>query len=99
MNRELTEMLKGCRPVKDSEGNIIVQSIMNMQIVCLTADAEYSLDSRFANPFTALQAGNSSYGQISFANKENKEVYTYTNCSYYKTNGTESWYDQGWLYS
>ena len=74
MNRELTEMLKGCRPVKDSEGNIIVQSIMNMQIVCLTADAEYSMDARFANPFTALQAGNSSYGQISFANKENKEV-------------------------
>ena len=72
--RELTEMLKGCRPVKDSEGNIVVQSILNMQIVCLTADAEYSLDSRFANPLTALQASNSSYGQINFVNKENKEV-------------------------
>jgi hypothetical protein len=72
--REFTELLKGCRPVKDSDGNIIVQSIMNMQVVCLTTDAEYSLDSRFANPLTSLTAGNSSYGQISFTNKENKEV-------------------------
>jgi len=72
--RDFTELLKGCRPVKDRDGNIIVQSIMNMQIVCLTTDKEYSLDGRFANPLTSLTAGNSSYGQISFTNKENKEV-------------------------
>ncbi len=72
--REFTELLKGCRPVKDKDGNIMVQSIMNMQVVCLTTDKEYSLDERFANPFTALQASNSSYGQISFANKADKEV-------------------------
>ena len=72
--RDLTELLKGCCPVKDRDGNIVVQSIMNMQIVCLTTDKEYSLDTRFANPLTSLQAGNSSYGQISFANRENKEV-------------------------
>ena len=72
--REFTELLKGCRPVKDGDGNIIVQSIMNMQIVCLTTDDEYSLDSRFANPLTSLSSSNSSYGQINFTNKENKEV-------------------------
>jgi hypothetical protein len=72
--REFTELLKGCRPVKDRDGNIIVQSILNMQIVCLTTDAEYSLDSRFGNPLTALRAGNSSYGQINFTNTENKEI-------------------------
>jgi len=72
--REFTELLKGCRPVKDREGNVVVQSIMNMKVVCLTTDAEFSLDTRFANPLTALKAGNNSYGQISFANKENKEV-------------------------
>lgn len=72
--RDFTELLKGCRPVKDRDGNIIVQSILNMQVVCLTTDKEYSLDERFANPLTAVQAGNSSYGQISFTNKENKEV-------------------------
>jgi len=72
--RDFTELLKGCRPIKDSDGNIIVQSIMNMQIVCLTTDAEFSLDSRFANPLTSLTSSNSSYGQITFANKENKEV-------------------------
>jgi len=72
--REFTELLKGCRPVKDSDGNIVVQSILNMQVVCLTTDEEYSLDTRFANPLTALQAGNNSYGQISFSNKTDKEV-------------------------
>lgn len=72
--REFTELLKGCRPIKDSDGNIIVQSIMNMQVVCLTTDKEYSLDERFANPLTAIKASNRSYGQISLTNESNKEV-------------------------
>jgi hypothetical protein len=72
--RDFAEMLKGCRPIKDKDGNIIVQSIMNMQIVCLTTDKEYSLDERFANPMTALVSSNSRYGEMSFSNKENKEV-------------------------
>jgi hypothetical protein len=72
--RDFSEMLKGCRPVKDKDGNIVVQSIMNMQVVTLTTDKEFSLDERFGNPMTALQASNSSYGQISFTNKEGKEV-------------------------
>jgi hypothetical protein len=67
-------MLKGCRPVKDKDGNIVVQSIMNMQIVCLTTDKENSMDDRFANPLTSLTSSNSQYGQISFSNKENKDV-------------------------
>jgi len=74
ITRDFTELLKGCRPVKDSNGHIIVQTILNMQVVCLTTDPEYSLDSRFANPLTSLQAGNSSYGQIDFRNNGNKEV-------------------------
>jgi len=74
VTREFTEMLKGCRPVKDRDGNIIVQSIMNMQVVCLTTDKEYSLDTRFANPLTSLTAGNRAYGEINFTNNENKEV-------------------------
>ena len=72
--REFTELLKGCRPIKDRNGNIIVQSILNMQVVCLTTDKEYSMDERFANPLTALRASNSSYGQIGFTNSEDKEV-------------------------
>lgn len=71
---ELTDLLKGCRPVKDNEGNIIVQSIMNMDIVCLTTDSEFSLDDRFANPLTALSASNQAYGSVSFSNKERKET-------------------------
>lgn len=72
--REFTELLKGCRPIKDGDCNIIVQSIMNMQIVCLTTDKEYSLDDRFANPLTALKASNRNYGEMSFNNNTNKEV-------------------------
>lgn len=72
--RDFSELLKGCRPVKDSDGNIIVQSIMNMQVVCLTTDREYSLDKRFANPLDSITAGNSRYGEISFTNTTNKEV-------------------------
>ena len=72
--KNFSELLKGCRPVKDNDGNIVVQSILNMQIVCLTTDAEFSLDTRFANPLTALVSSNQSYGQISFINNENKEV-------------------------
>ena len=56
--REFTELLKGCRPVKDSDGNIVVQSILNMEIVCLTTDKEYSLDDRFANTLEVLSASN-----------------------------------------
>jgi hypothetical protein len=74
MTKEFVELLKGCRPIKDADGNIIVQSILNMQVVCLTTEREFSMDERFANPFTALVAGNNSYGQINFTNKEDKEV-------------------------
>jgi len=76
--REFTELLKGCRPIKDENGNIIVQSIMNMQLVCLTTDKEYSLDDRFANPMDSLVASNNSYGEIRFQNNSNKEVITPT---------------------
>jgi hypothetical protein len=72
--RDFTELLKGCRPIKDKNGNIVIQSILNMQVVCLTTDKEYSMDERFANPLTSLVAGNSTYGQISFTNKEDKEI-------------------------
>lgn len=73
-NREFSELLKGCRPAKDSDGNIIVQSILNMQLVALTTDKEYSLDDRFENPLTAIKASNSNYGEISFNNSSDKEV-------------------------
>lgn len=77
--REFTELLKGCRPIKDRNGNIIVQSILNMQLVGLTTDREYSLDERFANPIAALQASNQSYGQIILKNNQNKETIAPTN--------------------
>lgn len=72
--KEFADILKGCRPIKDNDGNIIIQTIMNMQIVGLTTDDEYSLDDRFENPLKSLVASNSTYGQIKFHNKSKKEV-------------------------
>lgn len=72
--REFTELLKGVRPIKDKDNNIIIQTIMNMQLVGLTTDDEFSLDDRFANPLTALKTSNRSYGQMTFTNEANKET-------------------------
>ena len=76
--REFTELLKGCRPHKDDNGNIIVQKIMNMSIVTLTTDDEYSLDDRFENPMKVINASNSNYGEITLKNNSNKETITPT---------------------
>lgn len=72
--REFTELLKGVRPIKDDDGNLIVQSILNMQLVGLTTDDEYSMDSRFANPLTALKGSNRTYGQMILKNESNKDT-------------------------
>jgi len=72
--REFTELLKGCQLVKDEGGNVVVQSILNMEIVCLTTEKEYSLDDRFANPLEVLTASNRSYGEMTWTNGSNKET-------------------------
>lgn len=72
--KEFTELLKGCRLVKDEAGNVVVQSILNMEIVCLTTDKEFSLDDRFANPLESLTTSNRGYGHMAFENKSNKET-------------------------
>lgn len=74
--REFTELLKGCRPIKDSNGNIVVQTIMNMQLVGLTTDDEYSMDDRFSNPLIALKASNRTYGEINLSNETRKDTIT-----------------------
>jgi len=75
-NFDLGDLLKGCVPVKDSKGNVLVQSILNMQVVCLTTDDEYSMDDKFANPLKAVSASNNNYGEITFYNKRSKDVIT-----------------------
>jgi len=74
--KEFTELLKGTRPIKDSEGNIIIQKIMNMSLVCLTTDDEYSLDDRFENPLSSLKASNTTYGEIKLNNQTSKDTIT-----------------------
>lgn len=74
--KEFTELLKGCRPIKDSNGNIVVQTIMNMQLVGLTTDDEYSLDDRFANPLNVLKGSNRSYGEMNLTNESRKDTIT-----------------------
>lgn len=70
--KQLSDLLKGCTLVKDDAGNIVVQSIRNMQIVCLTTDDEFS-HNRFANPMTVL-GSNRSYGHLNLANRDNKPM-------------------------
>ncbi|NJO62861.1 MAG: hypothetical protein HC836_32965 [Richelia sp. RM2_1_2] len=74
VQKEFVELLKGCRPIKDANGNIVVQSILNMQLVCLTTDKEFSLDDRFGNPFKDVVASNRGYGNLIFKNNSKKEV-------------------------
>lgn len=66
------DLLKGCRLHKDADGNIIVQSILNMQLVCLTTDSEFSYN-KFANPMDVL-ASNQRYGHLNLANTDNKDM-------------------------
>jgi len=75
--REFTELLKGCTPVKDVNGNILVQSILNMELVCLTTDEEYSMDDKFGNPMNLI-ASNTGYGHLNFRNTDAKPTITPT---------------------
>ena len=75
-NFDLGELLKGCVPVKDEKGNIVIQSILNMQVVCLTTEDEYSMDDKFADPLKTVKASNNSYGEITFNNRSSKDVIT-----------------------
>ena len=74
--KEFDELLKGCRPHKDANGNILIQSIMNMQLVTLTTDDEYSLDNKFENPLKVLTTSNNNYGEMSFSNNSRKDTIT-----------------------
>lgn len=66
-NFDVADLLKGLKPIKDRDGNIVVQTIGNMQLVCLTADEEFSIN-RFANPMTVV-GSNRSYGHLKLRNK------------------------------
>lgn len=76
MSVTLTELLKGCSPHRGADGRITVQTIANMAIVPLTADDEYSLDDRFANPMDEmkLKFSNRSYGELRINNTSDKPV-------------------------
>jgi hypothetical protein len=70
---ELTELLKGCRPIKDGAGNIIVQTIRNMQLVCLTTDDAYSVNG-FGNPLSVLTDTSRSYGNLTIHNTGDEPI-------------------------
>lgn len=68
----LRELLKGCSLMKNEQGDIIVQSIKNMKLVCLTTADEYSIN-KFENPLNFL-ASNQSYGHLRINNRSNKDL-------------------------
>lgn len=71
-NKEIAEILRGCEPVRDGNGQVIVQSIANMQLVCLTAPEEFSIN-RFANPMS-IMASNRQYGHLNIRNPQNDPI-------------------------
>jgi len=73
MKIDIQELLKGMNPLKDENGNIVVQSINNMQIVCLTTEDEYNID-KFGNPLSLLADTRRGYGHLTVHNEESKPV-------------------------
>lgn len=69
---ELADLLKGCTTVKNKDGQIIVQTIHNMKLVCLTTDDEYSIN-KFADPMDVL-ASNKQYGHLHLKNPSGKDM-------------------------
>ena len=63
----LSTLLKGCEVIKDQNGNAIVQTIRNMEIVFLTTDDTFSFDERFANPLDVV-VSNRNYGHVAMQN-------------------------------
>lgn len=73
MKANIQNLLKGMRPLKDDNGRILVQSINNMQIVCLTTDKEYDID-KFGNPLSLLVDTKRGYGHITAYNSSDKPI-------------------------
>lgn len=70
--KQLADLLKGCSLMKNENGNIIVQSIRNMQVACLTTDDEFS-HNKFANPMSVL-GSNRNYGHLALRNTDDKPM-------------------------
>jgi hypothetical protein len=70
---QLKELLKGCMPVRDKQGNIMIQTILNMQLVCLTTKPEFSID-EFENPLSVLADTSRGYGNLTIHNTTNKPI-------------------------
>lgn len=67
-NTNISDLLKGCEAIKDRNGNVIVQTIRNMEIVFLTTADTFSFDDRFANPLDVV-VSNRRYGHVAMQNK------------------------------
>jgi hypothetical protein len=64
---KLNKLLKGTELLKNVHGEVVTQSILNMRLAFLTADPQYSLDDRFANPLSAVVT-NHTYGELRIEN-------------------------------
>jgi hypothetical protein len=73
MTIKLDSLLQGTELIRDAEGNVVVQSIRNMEIAFLTCPDEYSRDGEFADPLR-VAASNTSYGNLTLKNDEDKDM-------------------------
>jgi hypothetical protein len=72
--KTIKELLKGCRLIRDADGNVITQSINNMELAFLTTDDQFSLDDRFENPLSGIAMSNTGYGNVIMDNKTDKDI-------------------------
>lgn len=64
----IQKLLRGCRVMTDPGGRMIVQTVLNMKLVCLTTDDEFSHD-KFSNPMDVI-GSNKQYGQMWLKNPD-----------------------------
>lgn len=67
----LSDLLKGCELVKDTEGHVVIQTIRNMAIACLTSPHSEDI---FANPLEDFTTSNRNYGQLTIDNQSEKPL-------------------------
>lgn len=71
---KLESLLKGCDPVR-KDGRVMIQTILNMQLIPLTTDQEYS-HNIFANPLSdqVLVSTRRGYGALTIKNETDQPV-------------------------
>ena len=76
MKTNFRDIMKGVMPLKDTNGDVVYQSIANMTLVFLTLEHDRHSCNDFANPLgeiDKLKTSSSDYGQLTLENNTSKD--------------------------